>query len=66
MGVWLAVQGGFRGFVALQGVEVFQEKQPGGLLGVIELTGTPGVFPEDIINVFKSLFEHIYLIETIP
>ena len=52
------VEGGFGGFVVLQGVEVFQEQQPGGLPGVIEFAGAAGIFPEDVINVFEGLFEH--------
>ena len=57
MGVFPAVEGGFGGFVRLKGVEVFQEEQPGGLLGVVEFAGAAGVFPEDVVDVFKGLFE---------
>ena len=42
--------------VLLKVVEVFQEEQPGGLLGVIEFGGAAGFFPEDVIDVFESLF----------
>ena len=42
----------------LQGVEVFQEQEPGSLLGVVELAGTPGILPEDVVDVFEGLFEH--------
>lgn len=41
-----------------EGVEILQEKQPGGLLGVVELAGATGVFPEDVIDVFEGLLEH--------
>ena len=57
-GVFLARQGGLGGLVGFEGVEVFQEKQPGGLLGVIEFAGAAGVFPEDVVYVFEGLFEH--------
>lgn len=38
-------------------VEVFQEQQPGDLLGVVELTAAAGLFPEDVIKVLEGLFE---------
>jgi hypothetical protein len=56
--VFLSVQRCLGGPVLLQGVEIFQEQQPGGLLGVIQLAGATGIFPEDVINVFEGLFEH--------
>ncbi len=46
------------GFVVLQRVEVFQEQEPGTLLGVIQITGAAGVLPEDVVDVFEGLFEH--------
>lgn len=58
VGVFLAVQGGFGGFVVFQGVKVFQEEQPRSLLGVIEFAGAAGVFPEHVVDVFEGLFEH--------
>ena len=51
-------RGGFGGLVVLQGVELFQEEQPGGLLGVVQLAGAAGVFPEDVVDVFEGLFKH--------
>jgi hypothetical protein len=42
--VFLAVEGGFRGFVVFEGVEVFQKEQPGGLLGVVEFERTSSMF----------------------
>ena len=62
VGVFLAVQRGFGGFVLLQAVEVFQEEEPGGLLGVVELGGAAGLFPEDVVDVFEGLFKHGYLL----
>ena len=58
VGVLLAVQLGLVGLVLLQTVEVFEEQQPGGLLGVVELGGAAGLFPEDVVDVFEGLFEH--------
>ena len=45
-------------FVVFEGVEVFQEEEPGSLLGVIEFAGATGVLPEDVVDVFKGLFKH--------
>ena len=58
VGVFLTVQLGFGGFVAFEGVEVFQEQQPGGLFGVVQLAGASGVFPEDVADVLEGLFKH--------
>jgi hypothetical protein len=41
-----------------EGIEVFQEQEPGALLGVIQFAGASGVFPEDVVDVFEGLFEH--------
>ena len=57
-GVFLPLQRGFVGLVLLQPVEVFQEQQPGGLLGVVELGGAAGLFPEDVVDVLEGLFKH--------
>ena len=64
VGVFPAVEGGFGGLVVFEGVEVFQEEQPGGLLGVVEFAGAAGVFPEDVVDVFEGLFEHDWERET--
>jgi len=56
--VFLAVERGLGALVLLKIVEVFQEQQPGGLLGVVELGGAARFFPEDVIDVFEGLFEH--------
>ena len=58
VGVFLAVERGFGGLVVFEGIEVFQEEQPRGLLGVVEFAGATGIFPEDIVDVFEGLFEH--------
>ena len=41
-----------------EAVEVFEEEEPGGLLGVVELGGAAGLFAEDVVDVFEGLFEH--------
>ena len=46
------------GLVLLQAVEVFQEQEPGGLLGVVEFGGATGFFPEDVVDIFEGLFKH--------
>jgi hypothetical protein len=56
--VFPAIQPRLGRLVLLQPVQVFQEQQPGGLLGVIQLGGTTGLFSEHIINIFERLFEH--------
>ena len=58
VGVFLSLERGFVGLVLLQAVEVFQEEQPGGLLGVVELGGAAGFFPENVVDVLEGLFEH--------
>ena len=57
VGVRLPDELGFHRPFLLQVIEVFQEEQPGGLLGVIEL-GTTAIFlPENIVNVLEGLLE---------
>ena len=58
VGVLLAVQRGFVGPVLLQPVQVFQEEEPRGLLGVVQFGGAAGLFPEDVVDVFEGLFKH--------
>ena len=58
MGVFLPVEGGLGGFVLLEAVEVFQEQEPGGLLGVVQLGGAAGLLAEDVVNVAEGLFKH--------
>jgi len=57
-GVLFAFECGFIGFVLLEGVEVFEKKKPGGLLGVVEFGGAAGFFAEDIVDVLEGLFKH--------
>jgi len=50
-------EGGFSGFVLLQCVEVFEEEEPGGLLGVVRLRGATGFSAEGFVNVLEGLFK---------
>ena len=54
----LFLQRGFKHLVLLQRVQIFQEKEPGGLLGIVEFRGATGLFSEDIIDIFEGLFKH--------
>ena len=56
--VGFAIQRRLGGFVLLQSVEILQKQQPGGLLGVVQLAGATGIFPQHVINVLKGLFKH--------
>src|ERR1017187_8246294 len=42
-----------------EGVEVLEEEEPGGLFCVVEFGGAAGFFPEDVVDVFEGLFEHV-------
>ena len=56
--IFLPVQRGLIGTILFKAIEVFQEKKPGRLLRVIEFSRASRLFPEDIVDIFKSLFEH--------
>ena len=55
--VGLAFEGGDGGAVLFQAVEVFEEEEPGGLLGVVQLRGAAGFLPEDVVYVAEGLVE---------
>ena len=57
--VLLPLQCGLIGAVLLKSIKVFQEQQPGGLLRVVQLHGATGLFPENVVDVFEGLFEHM-------
>ena len=57
-GVFLPLQLGLHCLVLFQIINVFQKQQPGGLLGVVQLGGATGLFPENVVDVFEGLFEH--------
>jgi hypothetical protein len=52
--VGLAFQFGLGRLVLLQRVEVFQEQQPGRLLGVVQLAGAAGVLVQDVVDVLEG------------
>lgn len=56
--VILALKLCHHGFFLFQRVEVFEKKQPGGLLGVVELAGTAGILVQDVIDILEGLFKH--------
>jgi hypothetical protein len=58
VGVALAVQGGFVGPILFQPVEVFQEQEPGGLLGVVEFGGTARFLSEHVVYIPERLLKH--------
>jgi hypothetical protein len=42
----------------LPAIEVFQEEEPRGLLGIVQLGRAAGLFPENVVDVLEGLFEH--------
>ena len=58
VGILLAFELGFGGAVLFEGVEIFQEEDSRGLLGVVEFGGAAGLFAENVVNIFENLFEH--------
>ena len=55
VGVFLPFKESFVGAVLFQAVEVFEEEEPGGLLGVVEFCGAAGFLVEDVVYVFEGL-----------
>ena len=51
----MSFERGLIGFILLQALQIFEEEQPGGLLGVIEIRGATGLLPEKIVYVFEGL-----------
>ena len=41
-----------------QVIQIFEKQNPRGLFRVIQLGGATRLFPENIIDIFESLFEH--------
>jgi hypothetical protein len=39
-------------------VDVFQEQQPRGLLGVVQLGGAASLLAKDVVDIAEGLFEH--------
>ncbi len=64
--VALALQHGLSGLVLFQPIQIFQEQQPGRLLGVIEFGGTAAFFPERVVDVLEGLFKHRWISFILP
>ena len=58
--VGLAFQCGFVGLIGFKRVEVLQKKQPGRLLGVVQLAGAACVLVQDVVDVLESLLKHSF------
>jgi len=48
---------GLHGLVLFEGVEVLEEEEPRGLLGVVELARGTSVLVQDIVDVLERLLE---------
>ena len=59
-----AFKRGLGALVLLKIVEILQEQQPGGLLGVVKLGCATGFLAKDVINISEGLLEHGHLIST--
>jgi len=55
--VGAAFQGGHGSPVVFESVEVFEEQQPGGLLGVIELGAAAGLLAQAVVEGAERLIE---------
>ena len=51
------LQQGHGGAVVLQAIEVFEEQQPGGLLGVVELGAAAGLLAQAVVDGAEGRFE---------
>jgi hypothetical protein len=56
--IFSAIERGFGGLVGFEAVEIFQEQQPGRLLGVIEFRGAAGFLAQHVVNIPEGLFKH--------
>ena len=56
-GLTAPLQQGHRRSVFLKPIEVFEEQQPGGLLGVVELGAAASFFAEAVVDGAESLLE---------
>jgi hypothetical protein len=57
-GVLLPVQPGLHRFLLFHLIEVFEEEEPRGLLGVIQFSRATGLFPENVVYISEGLFKH--------
>jgi hypothetical protein len=51
------VERGLHRLVLLEGVEVFEEEEPRGLLGVVQLARGARVLVQDVVDVLERLLE---------
>ena len=56
--VFLAAKLGFGGAIVFESVEIFEEEEPGGLLGVVELGGAARFSTESFVDVLENLLKH--------
>ena len=57
-GVFFIVEPCICGALIFEGVEMLEEEEPGGLLGVVELGGATGFLAQDVVDVFENLLKH--------
>ena len=57
--VGFAVQFGVQRLFLLKIVQVLEKQHPGCLFGVVQFRGAARLFPEDVIDIFEGLLEHI-------
>jgi hypothetical protein len=62
--VFFAFEGGFVGLVVFQFVEVFEEEEPGGLLGVVEFGSASRFFAQDVVDILEACSNMSYLCES--
>ena len=58
--VFLACKLGLLLVGPLKIVEILQKQYPRGLLGVVQLGGTPGLFPQDVVDILECLLEQAH------
>lgn len=55
--VSFAFQQGLGDFAPLQPIQILEEQQPRGLLGIVKLAGATGILVQDVVDILKSLFK---------
>ena len=61
--VFLALKLGLLLVGPLQVVEIFEKQNPRRLFGVIEFRGAASLFPQNVIDVFESLWRKLMRLE---
>ena len=57
----MAFQFGVVGAFGFEVVQIFQEQQPGRLLGIIQLGGHALVVAQGLVDVVEGVFEHAWV-----